>query len=71
MARKPENRTTFLSRVDILTPSKIKAIAESLGYVYAGKGSQGQLLDAIASGDVVLYKSSGDKKSARLEGASD
>jgi hypothetical protein len=57
MARKPENRTTILSRVDMDTPTKLQEIAKVLGYLYAGKGSQGGLLDAIASGELILIKS--------------
>lgn len=57
MARKPENRTTMLSRVDVATPAKIQEIAKTLGYIYAGEGSQGGLLDAIARGELILIKS--------------
>jgi hypothetical protein len=57
MARKTENRTTILSRVDRGTPAKIQEIAKALGYIYAGEGSQGKLLDAIAEGELILIKS--------------
>ena len=56
MGRKQENRKTFLARVDADTPEKIQKIAESLGYTYGGKGSQGKLLDAIANEELILYK---------------
>jgi len=56
MGRKPENRTQFSARVDVQTPDKIKEMAAKLGYTYAGEGSPGAFLDAIASGDVILYK---------------
>lgn len=54
MPRKKLNRTTVLARVSPATPDKIKEIAEKLGYTYGGEGSTGQLLDAIASGKLIL-----------------
>lgn len=57
MPRKPENRTSMLSRVDVATPAKIQEIAKALGYIYAGEGSQGALMDAIAQGELILIKS--------------
>ena len=54
MPRKKLNRTTVLARVAPTTPDKIKEIASKLGYIYAGEGSTGQLLDAIASGNLIL-----------------
>lgn len=44
----------MLSRVDKDTPKRLKNIAEVLGYVYDEEGSTGQLLDAIASGEILL-----------------
>lgn len=54
--RPAETRVPFLSRVDVATPAKIQQIAKVLGYIYAGEGSQGKLLDAIARGELVLIK---------------
>lgn len=56
MARKPENRTQFSARVDADTPDKIKDLAHNLGYLYNGEGSPGKLLDAIASGELLMFK---------------
>ncbi len=53
----------MLSRVDKNTPKKLKSIAEALGYIYDEEGSTGQLLDAIASGEILLVstkKAKGD-----------
>jgi len=52
--RKKQDRTSLHARVGTETPEKIKEIAEKLGYLYDGEGSPGQLLDAIASGKVIL-----------------
>jgi hypothetical protein len=54
MPRKKLDRTTVLARVAPTTPDKVKEIAEKLGYTYAGEGSTGQLLDAIALGKLIL-----------------
>jgi hypothetical protein len=56
MARKIENRSQFSARVDTNTPEKIKALAFRMGYTYNKEGSPGALLDAIANGDVILFK---------------
>lgn len=58
MGRKKLERTTMLARVSSQTPDKVKEIASKLGYVYDGEGSSGQLLDAIASGEIILIQSS-------------
>lgn len=42
------------ARVALSTPDKLKEIARKLGYLYADEGSTGQLLDAIANGDIIL-----------------
>ena len=57
MARKKEGRVVMISRVASETPAKIKEIAAGLGFVYAGDGSQGKLLDAIARGEIKLKRS--------------
>lgn len=57
MARKKEDREVLLSRVDKLTPDKIKEIAQKLGYTYNNTGSISKLLDAIARGEIILIKS--------------
>jgi hypothetical protein len=54
--RKKLNRALFGARVAEETPEKIKEIAIQLGYLYNGEGSPGQLLDAIASGDIILIQ---------------
>mgnify|MGYP000424460466 CR=1 FL=1 len=48
------DRTRMLARVASDTPEKMKRIAQALGYVYDQEGSAGQLLDAIASGEVII-----------------
>lgn len=52
--RKKLDRTNIHARVDPETADKVKEIAQKLGYIYDGEGSTGQLLDAIASGDLIL-----------------
>lgn len=54
MSRPKLNKTRILARVERDTPSKIKNIAEALGYIYDSEGSTGQLLDAIAKGEILL-----------------
>ena len=54
MARKSENRVKTTVRVDKATPERLKEIACKLDYVYNKRGSVGELLDAIARGDIVL-----------------
>jgi hypothetical protein len=56
MPRRKENRTTLKSRVDTDTPLALATIAQNLGYTYAGKPSTSKLLDAIAKGDVLIFK---------------
>lgn len=52
--RKKLDRTNLHARVAPETPDKLKEIALTLGYTYDGSGSTGQLLDAIASGELIL-----------------
>lgn len=52
--RKKLDRTNIHARVDPKTADKVKEIAQKLGYIYDGEGSTGQLLDAIAQGDLIL-----------------
>lgn len=54
MARKKLDRGSLHARVAPETPDKIKQIAFNLGFVYGNEGSTGQLLDAIASGEIAL-----------------
>lgn len=57
MGRKKLERSNLHARVALDTPEKLKKIALSLGYTYDGQGYTGQLLDAIASGELVISKS--------------
>jgi hypothetical protein len=52
--RKKLNRENLHARVAPNTASQLKQIAYKLGYVYNDEGSTGQLLDAIANGDLIL-----------------
>lgn len=52
--RKKLDRTNIHARVDPGTADKLKEIAQKLGYIYDGEGSTGQLLDAIANGELIL-----------------
>lgn len=55
MGRKKLNdRTSLYARVGTQTADAIKEIAKQLGYIHANEGSTGQLLDAIASGELSL-----------------
>lgn len=52
--RKKLDRTSLHARVAPVTPEKLKEIAEKLGYIHGNEGSTGKLLDAIASGEIIL-----------------
>jgi len=52
--RKKLDRTNLHARVAAGTGDKLKEIAYKLDYVYDQEGSTGQLLDAIASGEIIL-----------------
>jgi hypothetical protein len=52
--RKKLDRTNIHARVDPGTAEKLKEIAQKLGYIYDTEGSTGQLLDAIANGELIL-----------------
>ncbi|GAB1541826.1 hypothetical protein NUACC21_44990 [Scytonema sp. NUACC21] len=52
--RKKLDRTNLHARVALGTAEKLKEIAYALDYIYDGEGSTGQLLDAIASGKLIL-----------------
>ncbi|AFY88675.1 MAG: hypothetical protein CLLPBCKN_000972 [Chroococcidiopsis cubana SAG 39.79] len=54
MGRKKLNRSVVNVRTAPDTPSKLKDLAYTLGYIYDGEGATGQLLDAIASGLIQL-----------------
>lgn len=54
MGRKKLDRDSLHARVAPETADKLKQIAVQLGYIHGGEGSTGQLLDAIANGDLVL-----------------
>ncbi len=57
MGRKKLDRGSLHARVAPETPDKIKQIAFNLGFMYGDEGSTGQLLDAIASGEIALISS--------------
>lgn len=61
--RKKLERTNMHARVAPSTPDKLKEIAQRLGYTYADEGSTGQLLDAIANGDIILIATKTQDKS--------
>jgi hypothetical protein len=54
MGRKKLNRSIVNVRTAPDTADKLKTIAYKLGYIYDGEGATGQLLDAIASGEILL-----------------
>ena len=56
---KATGRRVFAVRVDVDTPDKLGAIALEHGFYYIGKdgqklGAAGQLMDAIAKGEIDL-----------------
>lgn len=61
VGRKKLERTSLHARVAPNTTDKLKEIAEYFGYTYDGEGSTGQLLDAIASGKLLLLPSNQHK----------
>jgi hypothetical protein len=54
VGRKKLDRTNLHARVAPGAGDKLKEIAQTLGYIHGGSGSTGQLLDAIASGELIL-----------------
>jgi hypothetical protein len=52
--RKKLDRTNLHARVAPGTGDKLKEISQILGYTHGGEGSTGQLLDAIAGGELIL-----------------
>lgn len=60
--RKKLNRESLHARVAPETAEKLKEIALKLGYVYDKEGSTGQLLDAIALGEVILISANKPNK---------
>ncbi len=52
--RKKLDRVNLHARVERGTGEKLKEIAQILGYIYNNEGSTGQLLDAIAVGELIL-----------------
>ena len=52
--RKKLDRTNLHARVAPQTGDKLKEIAQTLGYMHGNEGSTGQLLDAIADGELIL-----------------
>ena len=63
MGRKKLERDSLHARVAPGTAEKLKKLAEMLGYVYANEGSIGQLLDAIANGEIILLSADIFRKS--------
>lgn len=54
VGRKKLDRDVLQARVSSDTASKLKQIAYTLDYTYNNEGSVGQLLDAIANGEIIL-----------------
>lgn len=54
VGRKKLDRVSLHARVERGTVDKLKEVAQVLGYIYNDEGSTGQLLDAIASGELIL-----------------
>lgn len=54
MVRKKLSRLKIQLRIASETHETVKIIAETLGYTYAEEGSIGKMLDAIASGELIL-----------------
>lgn len=60
--RKKLGRDNLHARVAPDTAEKLKEIAKKLGYLYSNEGSTGQLLDAIANGEVILIAANSSSK---------
>ncbi|NJL79065.1 MAG: hypothetical protein HC917_09905 [Richelia sp. SM2_1_7] len=54
--RKKLDRVSLHARVERGTVDKLKEVAQTLDYIYNDEGSTGQLLDAIANGELILIK---------------
>jgi hypothetical protein len=63
--RKKLDRTNLHARVAPETGEKLKEIAQALGYIHGGEGSTGQLLDAIALGELILIATKKSPKVAK------
>jgi len=63
--RKKLDRTNLHARVALGTGDKLKEIAQLLGYIYDNEGSTGQLLDAIANGELILISTNNRIKSSK------
>lgn len=63
VGRKKLDRDSLHARVAPRTADKLKEIAYKLGYVYNNEGSTGQLLDAIAHGEIILISANKPRKS--------
>lgn len=56
MGRKKLNRIKVQVRINEGTHEKIKEISKKLGYTYSEEGAIGQMLDAIADGELILIQ---------------
>jgi hypothetical protein len=54
MSKRKEKRIQKHFRVAESTPAKLSALAIALGYTYGKGAALGELLDAIAAGEVLL-----------------
>ncbi len=54
MPRKKLNKVSAHFRIDEETPSELSRIAVTLGYIYGSGGAVGEMLDAIASGELLI-----------------
>lgn len=56
-----ESRVMRGWRICPMTAKVLQSVAFNWGYRYGGKGSVGQLLDAIATGEVLLLRGKGSE----------
>ena len=64
--RKPLDKTDLHARVEQQTPPALNKKARELGYKYGEGGSTGELLDAIASGRLILVQQEDWEKVQKL-----
>lgn len=65
MPRKKLNKVSSHFRVDERTPDELSRIAVTLGYIYGSGGAVGEMLDAIASGNLIVIPKENWEKISR------
>lgn len=65
MPRKKLHKISSHFRVDEITPNELSRIAVTLGYIYGNGGAVGEMLDAIAKGELLIVPKENWEKVSR------